>query len=37
MLIDSVPAEMRVDAVVEVVYQPVDEELTIPRMRIVPP
>jgi uncharacterized OB-fold protein len=36
MLIDSTLAEVHVDAAVEVVYQAVDEEITVPRMRIVP-
>jgi uncharacterized OB-fold protein len=35
LLADAAPGEARVDATVEVVFQSVDEDLVIPRMRIV--
>jgi uncharacterized OB-fold protein len=35
MLIESDPAEVRVDAPVEVVFQTLDDELVIPRVRTV--
>jgi uncharacterized OB-fold protein len=35
MVIESAPGDVRVDAVVEVAYQPVDGELVIPRVRMV--
>jgi uncharacterized OB-fold protein len=35
MLIESDPADVRVDAPVEVVFQTLDDELVIPRVRIV--
>ncbi len=35
MVIESDPAEVRVDAPVEVVFQSVDDEFVIPRVRIV--
>ena len=35
MVIQSDPAEVRVDAPVEVVFQTLDDELVIPRVRIV--
>jgi uncharacterized protein len=36
MLIESNPSEARVDARVEVAFQALDDEIVIPRMRIVP-
>jgi uncharacterized OB-fold protein len=37
MLPDTAPGDARVDATVEVVFQALDEDLVIPRMRIVRP